>query len=207
VAYLPHLIALASVWFVVVVAPGPNFVAAVSAATTGGRRAGVLTAFGLACGDGIWATSSLLGLAVLLSRYGWLADTIRWGGSAFLVVIGLRSMLRSRRHRDGPAHAAPVKRRSGSALLTGLLVDLGNPKAALFFTTLFAALLPTPVPVPVGVAAVVIAAATPALWYSVLAFLFSTGRVAAVYRRIRRGIDAVMGGVFVALGVRLAASG
>jgi threonine efflux protein len=212
VRYLPQLAVLGAVWFVVVIAPGPNFLAAVAAATTGDRQRGVRTALGFALGDAIWATSSLLGLAVLLARYDWLADVVRFGGAAVLVALGLRSVLRARRDGAGePAAAAgerpgPARSRLRSPLLTGLLVDLGNPKAAVFFTSLFAALLPAGVPVWVAVVTVVEIGLIPAGWYSVVACLFSTGRVQAAYRAVRRPIDAVVGAVFVALGIRLATS-
>jgi threonine/homoserine/homoserine lactone efflux protein len=216
--YLPHLAALAALWLVVVVAPGPNFLTAVAVSTTRDRRAGVLAAFGFALGDAIWATSSLLGLAVLLDRYRWLTDLVRYGGAAVLLLLGARALLHARRSaRSGPTDptgsAEPVepgpaaaRRRFRSPVLTGLLVDLGNPKAAVFFTSLFAALLPPTVPVWVGAVAVAEVAAIPALWYSAVACAFSAARVAAGYRRLRRPIDALTGGLFVALGIRLATS-
>ncbi|HVQ89904.1 MAG TPA: LysE family transporter [Mycobacteriales bacterium] len=210
--YLPQLAVLGAVWFVVVLAPGPNFLAAVAAATTGDRQRGVRTALGFALGDAIWATSSLLGLAVLLARYDWLADVVRFGGATLLVTLGLRSVLRARRDGAGQPAAAtgqrpgPARSRLRSPLLIGLLVDLGNPKAAVFFTSLFAALLPAGVPVWVAVVAVAEMGLIPAAWYSVVACLFSTGRVRRAYQAMRRPIDAVVGAVFVALGIRLATS-
>jgi threonine/homoserine/homoserine lactone efflux protein len=211
VPYLPQLALLAALWLVVVISPGPNFLAAVSAATTGSRRTGVRTALGFALGDAIWATSSLLGLAVLLDRYRWLTDLVRYGGAAVLVLLGARALLHARRAAApaGPAadRGRPAdRRRLGSPLLTGLLVDLGNPKAAVFFTSLFAALLPAGVPVWVGVVAVAEVAAIPAVWYSAVAWTFSADRVRTAYRRVRRSVDAVTGGLFVALGIRLATS-
>jgi threonine/homoserine/homoserine lactone efflux protein len=77
----------------------------------------------------------------------------------------------------------------------------------MFFTSLFAALLPVGAPGWVGVAVVVEVALIPALWYSAVACLFSARRVVRAYRAVRRPIDALAGAVFVALGVRLAASG
>jgi threonine efflux protein len=216
--YATDLVLLGLVWFVVVLAPGPNFLAAVTASTGRGRRHGMQVAAGFAIGDAIWATSSMLGLAVLLARYGWLTEVVRFGGALMLVVFGLRALVRARRP-DGADRAADPTVAQGlpagtersrwrrSGVLTGLLVDLGNPKAAVFFTSLFAALLPAGAPWWFKAATVVIVAAIPALWYSLVAFLFSTGRVASAYRRLRRPFDALAGTLFLGLGVRLAASG
>src|SRR4051794_19406568 len=136
-------------------------------ATTRGRRDGVVAAAGFALGDGIWAAGSMLGLAVVLARYGWLAELIRFAGGAYLVLLGLRALLRSRHRPAAAAGDQPVRRRS--ALLTGVPVDLGNPKAAVFFTSMFAALLPSAAPAWVGWAFVAVSMALPALWYSAVA--------------------------------------
>jgi threonine efflux protein len=148
----------------------------------------------------------VLGLAVVLARYDWVAQVVRFGGAAMLVFLGLRSIVRARWLPAGVAEVpADPARRVRSAVLTGVLVDLGNPKAALFFTSLYAALLPADAPVGLLVASVLVTAVIPGLWYSAVAWLFSTGRVARAYRAARRPVDAVVGAVFVALGLRLAA--
>jgi threonine efflux protein len=205
VSYLLQLLVLAGVWLVVVIAPGPNFVATVAAATGGGRSRGFRTAVGFALGDLIWASSSVLGLAVVLARYEWIAQLVRFGGAAMLVFLGLRSIVRARRAGAPELAGVEPARRFRSAVLTGVLVDLGNPKAALFFTSLYAALLPAGAPRWLLVASVAVTAAIPGLWYSAVAWLFSTGRVARAYRALRRPVDAVVGAVLVALGLRLAA--
>jgi threonine/homoserine/homoserine lactone efflux protein len=120
-------------------------------------------------------------------------------------------LVRPRPARPGPPGESAAAGRRGfrfrSPLLTGLLVDLGNPKAAVFFTSLFAALLPVGAPGWVGLAVVVEVSLIPALWYSAVACLFSTGRVVRAYLAVRRPIDALAGALFVALGIRLATSG
>jgi threonine efflux protein len=212
--YVPDLAVLSVVWFLVVIAPGPNFLTAVSAATTRGRRHGVQVALGFAVGDAIWAASSILGLAVLLARYGWLSDIVRFGGAAVLCVLGARSLLHARTALTGgvgeatePTALPKTPRRFRSGVVTGLLVDLGNPKAAIFFTSLFAALLPAAAPWWLKIATIAVTAAIPACWYCLVAYLFSTGRVAAAYRRLRRPLDALAGTLFIAVGLRLATSG
>jgi threonine efflux protein len=204
--YVTDLLFLGLVWFAVVIAPGPNFLTAVTASTGRGRRHGLQVAAGFALGDAIWAASSMLGLAVLLMRYGWLTEVVRFGGATVLVIFGLRALVRARRTEEDPHPAVPRgSRRSG--IVTGLLVDLGNPKAAVFFTSLFAALLPAGSPWWFKIATIALVAAIPACWYSLVAYLFSTGRTARAYQRLRRPFEAVTGTLFVALGLRLAASG
>jgi threonine efflux protein len=197
--YLPNLGVLAAVWAVVVVSPGPDFVATMHFATTRSRRAALAVVAGIAIGTAIWATGAAAGLALLLARASWLLDVLRVGGAVLLAWLGLRAI----RHAGRPAHdgAAPAPARP---LRTGLLTDLANPKAALFWSSLFAAVQPAHAPAWVQVASVVVAVTIAAAWYGLVAVAFSLGPVARAYRRGKRWLDYLTGGVFLALAGRLA---
>lgn len=139
--HLANLGVLAVVWGAVVVSPGPDFVATMHFATTRSRRAALVVVAGIAIGTAIWATGALAGLALLLARASWLLDVLRVGGAVLLAWLGLRAIRHA--NRPVPAGAASMPARP---LRTGLLTDLANPKAALFWSSLFAALQPAHAP-------------------------------------------------------------
>jgi threonine efflux protein len=197
--YLPNLGVLAAVWAVVVVSPGPDFVATMHFATTRSRRAALAVVVGIATGTAIWATGTLAGLALLLARASWLLDLLRIGGAVLLGWLGLRAIRHARRPLSGAGAAAPTR-----PLRTGLLTDLANPKAALFWSSLFAAVQPAHAPAWVQAADVVVVVAIAAAWYGLVAVAFSLAPVARVYRRGKRWLDYLTGGVFLALAGRLA---
>jgi threonine efflux protein len=86
----------------------------------------------------------------------------------------------------------------------GFLTNIGNPKAAVFFGSLFGALLP-PHPTVVFQGAVLVGMlGMAACWFTAVASLFSLPVVARGYQRAKRIVDAVTGCVFVALAGRLA---
>lgn len=204
--YLPYLASLAGVWAVVVISPGPDFVATLHHATAGSRRAGLLVVAGIAVGTAVWAAGALAGLGLLFARLSWLADTVRLAGALALCWLGVRTLLASRRPAaaPGPAHAGRGPGRHPWRV--GLVTDLANPKAAVFWSSLFAALLPARPPLWVQAASVAVAVAVAAAWYGLVAVVFSLGPAVRAYRRARRWVDAVTGGVLVALGLRLAVS-
>ena len=194
--------AIAGVWLITVVSAGPNFIATVHSAVSASRRAGLLVAAGVALGTTIWAAVSLAGLGLLFQTAAWLYHLVKLLGAAFLIYTGVRMLLSARNGRPGtggPGIAATGRR----AFRLGLLTDLSNPKAAAFFTSLFAVAVPPTAPLwfdAVIVATVVLIAGG---WYALAACLVSLDPVARAYRRAQRAITAVTGVLFMAIGVRL----
>ena len=207
-AHWGAFLTISGIWALTVVTPGPNFLATVQTAMCHSRRHGVLVSAGISCGTTIWAAASLFGLAIIFETAGWLYHLLKWLGAIYLIWIGLRMLVSScKGHLDGgsidlaAADLAPF-----GAFRRGLLVDLANPKAAAFFTSLFAVALPPGAPgwfqlLVVG-SVVVIAGG----WYALVALSVTLPSVTAIYRRIQRGITAVCGGVFMFFGASLAAS-
>jgi threonine/homoserine/homoserine lactone efflux protein len=178
---------------VVIVTPGQDTALTIRNTLGGGRRDGVLTAAGVATGQVVWAVATSAGLAALLVASEPAFRALRWIGAAYLVYLGLQALLRALRR----AAARPLPSARRRPFRQGLLSNLGNPKMAVFFSSLlpqfahsFSGLL---------VLGFVFAGMTLA-WLSVVA------RIGSVLRRprVRRLVDAVVGAVLVAFGVRLA---
>jgi len=178
---------------VVIVTPGQDTALTIRNTLGGGRRDGVLTAAGVATGQLVWAVATSAGLAALLVASEPAFRALRWIGAAYLVYLGLQALLRALRR----AAARPLPAARRRPFRQGVLSNLGNPKMAVFFSSLlpqfahsFVALL---------VLGIVFAGMTLA-WLSVVA------RVGNVLRRprVRQFVDAVVGVVLVAFGVRLA---
>jgi len=199
---LSQLAVLAGIWALVVMSPGPDFFVTMSRAIRS-RRAGLAAAAGIVAGTAIWASASAVGLEFVLAHYRWVAEGVRLAGAGYLAWLGVRMIVRSRREPPAtPADDGPA--RLGPALRAGLLADLGNPKAAVFWTSLFAAVLPPAASGSVRVAAVVVAVTIAAAWYSAVACAFSAAAVTRWYRRAKTWADRVTGGVLVGLAARLA---
>jgi threonine/homoserine/homoserine lactone efflux protein len=201
-SYLPHLAVLAGIWALVVMSPGPDFVVTLSRAA-GSRRAGLAAAAGIVLGTAIWASASAVGLALVLAHYRWIAEVVRLMGAGYLAWLGVRMIIHARRPLP-PAAAAAGQPALGAAWRAGLLADLGNPKAAVFWTSLFATVLPPAAPASVHVAAITIAVAIAAAWYSAVACTFSLAVMTRWYRRAKKWVDRVTGGVLIGLAARLA---
>lgn len=191
-------------WTITVVTPGPNFVATAHATLSRSRSHGVVVAAGIAVGTAIWASGSLLGLGALLAAAGWLHQALRLAGAAYLVWTGGRMIRAAACRRMPAADDAGATGRTRSSFRVGLLTDLANPKAAAFFTSLFAVAVPPSAPAwfqALLIASVVAAAMS---WYGTVALALAAGPVASRYRRAERAISGVAGALFVGFGARLA---
>jgi len=184
---------------VVIVTPGQDTALTIRNTLLGGRRAGVGTAFGVVGGQLAWALATSAGLAALLLASAPLFTAIRLAGAAYLVVLGAQALAAAVRGRP---HEDRVHRRRSSAVRQGLLSNLGNPKMAVFFTSLlpqFAASFTGMLSLGLLFAALTLS------WLSLYAL--AVARASGLLRktRVRRALDAVTGLALVALGLRVAA--
>jgi threonine/homoserine/homoserine lactone efflux protein len=192
------LLSFLGVSALVIVTPGQDTALTIRNSLRAGRRGGVMTALGVSTAQVVWAAATSAGLAALLVASEPVFLALRWLGAAYLVFLGLQSLLRSVRGAD----RADPPRRSRSAYRQGLVSNLGNPKMAIFFSSLlpqfahsFGALF---------VLGLLFAAMT-LTWLS--AYAVAVSKAGDVLRRtnVRRVMDAIVGAVLVAFGARLAA--
>ena len=122
--------------FVLVLIPGPGITALVARALGSGFRESLAMAIGIMLGDLVFLTAVVLGLAVVAQTFGTVFMVIKYAGAAYLVYVAYRIWTSGMVKAD--VETGP-KRSTLQALLSGLLVTLGNPKAMLFYL----ALLPT----------------------------------------------------------------
>jgi threonine/homoserine/homoserine lactone efflux protein len=190
----------------VIVTPGPDTALTVRNALLGGRGAGVATAAGVAAGQAVWTAAASAGIAALLVASEPAFVAVKLAGAAYLVLLGLQTLAHAVRgrpsERDGHAAAGL---RSGAAFRQGLLNDLGNPKMAVFFTTLLPQFAPAHGPAfPTLLAFGVLFSAMTFAWLCVYSVAVARAGRALRRPRIRRALDAVMGAALVALGLRVA---
>jgi threonine/homoserine/homoserine lactone efflux protein len=186
---------------VVIVTPGPDTALTIRNTLLGGRRPGVATAAGVACGQAVWTLATSAGLAALIVASEPVFQAVKLAGAAYLVWLGFSALRDAIRGRTPERQSRPAPRTL--AFRQGLLSNLGNPKMAIFFTSL----LPQ-----FGGASFTALLALGFLFCSMTftwltGYAFAVAKAGDLLRRsaLRRALDAVVGVVLVALGLRLAA--
>jgi len=187
-----------------VVSPGPSFVliARISAALS--RRDGLAASLGMGAGGVAFCTLALVGLHALLARIGWLYLGIKVAGGLYLVYLAFGLWRGAARPLEVPAGAAGGAGLWASFLL-GLGTQLSNPKTAVVYGSIFAALLPPEVPAWMFATLPPLVFVLEAGWYSAVALAFSTGHPRNAYLRSKAWIDRAAGTLMGALGLKLVA--
>ncbi|HZS24366.1 MAG TPA: LysE family translocator [Gaiellaceae bacterium] len=199
---MADLAAYLGVAALVIVVPGPDTALLIRNALGGGRTSGIATAFGVATGQAVWTLVTSLGLAAVLIASEPAFTALRIGGALYLGWLGVHALVDAVRGAAAPgARATAVV--PARAYLRGLLSNLGNPKMALFFTSL----LPQFAARSFGALAALglLFCAMTLVWLACYACVVA--RIGDVLRRsrVRRALDAVTGATLVAFGARLAA--
>lgn len=203
-AYVAPLVALALLWTVAVVTPGPNFFNTAQLAASCSRRHGVVASAGVATGTIIWGLAGGLGIKSLFTAAPMLYLAFKIIGGCYLIYLGLKLFKRS---APASVQLPDEPRRSlFFAWRFGLLGNLSNPKAALFVATAFASTMP-PSPSPALLTLAVITMATLSFsWYTSVALVFSSERMANLYSRSRKWLDRFAGSCYLLFGAHLVAN-
>lgn len=124
------LLLFAAAALALIVVPGPAVLYIVAQSIDQGRLAGVVSALGVAVGGLVHVTAAAIGLSSLLVSSATAFAAVKYAGAAYLVGLGLYTLLV---RREEQAATAPRERRLGRRFSQGVVVNVLNPKTALFF--------------------------------------------------------------------------
>ncbi len=187
---------------VTTVSPGPATLALAGTSMSAGRADGLALASGITTGSLFWSVAAALGLGALMMANAWAFEVVRYAGVAYLLFLALKSARSAL--RPGEAKTSVL---AGTTLwrtyAKGLTLHITNPKAILFFGSLYAIGLPPGAP-PEALATVIAAIGLQSfVLFHAYALLFSNGVIARVYTRLRRWFDATFAVAFGAAGIKI----
>lgn len=192
------LLSLAAVFAVALISPGPDVALVVRTALHQGQRAGLLSALGLACGILLHGTLVLSGVALLLSRTEWLFALVQIGGALYLGWLGVGAVQAWRRGgAGGPRFDGEPGPSSLGPWLRGVLTNLGNPKALVFFLALLSSLVPVDMSLSGKVACAALLFGLSLFWFGLLGLTLSRPQMRQRLLRVAPTIDFVCGLVFL----------
>ena len=209
----PSLPAFVLAVLLISASPGPAMALIFRRAALRGLRGAVPTVLGLELGLYIWALFAGVGFAALVAASEVAYLVLRVVGAGVLLVLGFRALRTAWRDRGSPADVvdplpAPGRRRWLGSFAEGVVVQLANPKAAVFMIAFYPQFVPADGPVFATTALLGLLQITIETGLY-LALAAGVARAGSWFRRprIRRRLETISGTVLIGLGLRIAVSG
>lgn len=195
---LVHIIALMS--------PGPDFFFVSQTAASRSRREAMMGVVGISLGIVVWAGVALMGLHLILQKMAWLHQVIMVGGGIYLCWMGWQ-LLRSARSQNAQSTPAPEVKvalpKPGRSFIRGFLTNLSNPKAVIYFGSVFSLFVGDDVGAGARWGLFLLIIAETFVWFSLVAVVFALPAMRRGYQRLAKWIDGLAGVLFTGFGLHL----
>jgi len=168
--------------------PGPATLALAGTSMASGRTSGLALASGISTGSLMWSIAAALGLSALMLANVWVFELIRYIGSAYLMFLAYKAA-RSALSSEYLATSS-VTGGKRSLYAKGLALHLTNPKAILFFASLFTIGIPPGTEVQQLLIVIAAVGLQSFLVFHCYALLFSSQKITEIYLKLRRWFDA-----------------
>lgn len=193
---LVHLIALMS--------PGPDFFFVSQTAASHSRREAMMGVLGISLGIVVWAGVALMGLHLILQKMAWLHQIIMVGGGIYLCWMGWQLLRSARAQQTQPAAEAQVALpKAGRSFIRGFLTNLSNPKAVIYFGSVFSLFVGDSVGAGARWGLFLLIVAETFVWFSLVAVVFALPAMRRSYQRLAKWIDGLAGVLFTGFGLHL----
>ncbi|KAA5969719.1 threonine export protein RhtC [Pantoea sp. M_9] len=194
---LVHLVALMS--------PGPDFFFVSQTAASRSRKEAMMGVLGITLGIVVWAGVALMGLHLLLAKMAWLHEIIMVGGGLYLLWMGWQLLRSARQRHKQPQSDAPVVElpKRGMSFLKGLLTNLSNPKAIIYFGSVFSLFVGNDVGAATRWGLFLLIITETFAWFALVAAIFALPWMREKYQRMAKWVDGMAGVLFAGFGIHL----
>lgn len=212
--YVIEFAGLMAVFVILLVAPGVDFALIVRQSIMHGRRAAFITSLGIGASLMFHISYTVLGIGLIVSQSLLLFSLIKWAGAAYLAYLGIKALREKpvtpeeaeKIFQKGDA-TADIKNHTISAkrcFTTGFITNALNPKAVLFFVSLFSSLISHETPVIIqGIYGLLIALVVIS-WFALVSLFFTLEPVRKRFFALGAWFNRATGMVFIGLGIKLA---
>ncbi len=208
--HLLEFATLMAVFALAAVTPGPDFAMVVRQSVVHGRRAGIATSFGVGSGILLHTSYTVAGIGLVVAHSVLAFNVLKWLGAAYLIYVGIKTLRAEppRAEADMVSGVSTCDKEMPASDLRcfalGFLTNALNPKAVLFFLSLFTTVVSAATPLALQFGYGCAMSLLLVGWYSMVSVFFTGRAVREQLTRIGRWFNRLAGGALIALGCRLA---
>ena len=203
--YWLEFITIASVHLLAVASPGPDFAIVLKHSISFGRRAAIITSIGVGVAILIHVAYSLLGIGILIKTTPVLFQVFSYAAAAYLLYLGWGALRSPAPNglEQGEDRKAIQTISDRKAFAVGFLTNGLNPKATLFFLSIFAVAVSPDTPNMIKLGYGLYLAIATGIWFCVLSMFLSSKKVTQFIGQKGYWFDRVMGVVLILLAIKL----
>jgi RhtB (resistance to homoserine/threonine) family protein len=211
ISYMEYLYLIGTVTLIHILAlmsPGPDFIMTIRNTISYSRKTGIWTAVGLGLGIAVHITYSLAGVGLLISNSVIAFNIIKYIGAAYLIYIGIKSILSKSSYDTSDIDQQSEKKDMEpiEAVKIGFLTNVLNPKATLYFLSLFTLVISPETPIMIMSILSAMMVFSTMLWFSFVAVFLSQKSIRVVFDRFQSVFNKTFGGLLLLLGLKVAVS-
>ena len=191
-----HLLALIS--------PGPDFIVACRNSIKYSRKIGLWTAVGFGIGVSIHISFAFFGLTWVVSQSDTLFTVLKYLGAAYLIFLGISSFFSGKLKINLKKNQKNQKIKWFTAIRIGVLTNIMNPKASLFFLSLFTIFVGPRVSLTVFTILVFILVSSTILWFSLVAIFLTHEKIQYWFIGYQKELNWLFGVILIIVGLQIA---
>ncbi|QOL26620.1 LysE family translocator [Thalassotalea sp. LPB0316] len=180
--------------------PGPSLALVIKNTIAGGAKQGYATAISHGLGVAIYAAACIAGLGLLIVNLPVLFSILQYGGAAFLVYLGVKALLASKRVVKDEAIDQNLE---VNGWRDGFLIAFLNPKLAIFFIALFSQFIDANASIEQKIIMTSTVGLIDATWYCLVTFALTRGNIITTLKNNSHIVDKVTGAVLITLAARV----
>ena len=204
--YLDEFLLIAIAHFFAVASPGPDFAVVLKQSIQQGRRNALWTSAGVGAAILLHVGYCVLGVALILTQSPNLFMALKYVAGAYLAYLGIQALRAAKpplNKTDNIENKTTPQESVWHAFRRGFLTNALNPKATLFFMSLFTLVISVTTPTSVQVVYGVYMALATWVWFSMLSLVLSKPSVRAFFQKSGYWFDRGIGVILIALAIRV----
>ncbi|QDF30016.1 LysE family translocator [Halarcobacter anaerophilus] len=204
--YLHEFLILASAMFFALLSPGPDFAMILKQSVSYGKRASIFASIGIGCGISVHIVYSILGIGLIISKSIILFNIIKYLGAIYLIYLGYQSLKSKGIKFENSGEKENENISDLKSFSTGFLCNALNPKATLFFLSMFTVVISIDTPLYIQSLYGVFCILATMVWFVGVSFVLSHNKVRTFLNSFGKWFDRVVGTVLITLGIKVALS-
>lgn len=202
--FLTPFIAVGVISLLAAMSPGPDFAVVTKNSLFNSRKIGLFTAIGVGLGIFLHVAYSLVGIGLIISQSILLFSIIKYIGALYLLYLGFQLLKAKRERNEVSEEKTNAYISIGAALREGFFTNALNPKATLFFLSIFTQVVNPETPLLIQALLGTEVAVIVGLWFVLLTLFITYSPVKNLFSKVHYYLMKIMGGALILLGVKLA---